>query len=71
MKIPTDVERVDCNADGSLDDVAISVGGGMFRIEQMDTGSWWVCVYLPDGRTFTVNLHSKSRIHAQHEWAAP
>ena len=69
--IPTNVERVDCNEDGSLDDVALSVNGGMFRIEQMSKGNWWIAVHLPDGRSFVVRLYSKRRIHAVHQWESP
>jgi desulfoferrodoxin (superoxide reductase-like protein) len=67
VNIPVGVERIDCNEDGTLDDVAISIGDGMFRIEQNSKHSWWVALYLADGRVFTVTLSSKARVHANHQ----
>jgi len=67
LPIPTDVERIDLNDDGTVDDVAISLGGGMFRLEQMSANSYWLCVYMPDGEKRHVFwLTSKKRIEATH-----
>lgn len=71
ISIPHDVERIDCNDDGSLDDVAISIGGGMFRLEQMDKGVWWMALYMPDGRTHTFHFNAKRRIRVLHEETGP
>jgi hypothetical protein len=45
----------------AVDDVAIS--GDLFRMERMDDGVWWVCVYRGGKRT-AFNLSSKSPIEA-------
>jgi len=34
---------------GAVDDVAIS--GDLFRLEKMDRGLWWSCIYRGDQRT--------------------
>ena len=66
--IPQDVERVDLNDDGTVDDVAISLGGGMFRLEQMSGKAYWMRLYMPDGSPtdHVFNVYSKSKIKVQH-----
>jgi hypothetical protein len=44
---------------GEIDDVAIS--GDTFRMEQMDTGFWWVAIYR-GGKETSFNLYSKKPI---------
>jgi hypothetical protein len=58
--------RIDLDDAGRLDDVAIS-DVSMFRLERMDTGTWWVAVYYEDGGRDTFCLHSKKKIDAHHE----
>lgn len=57
----------DPEADGSLDDLAITGGIDAFHIERMDTGHWWLAVYLNDGTRYSFNLHSKRRIDARYD----
>ncbi len=45
----------------TVDDVAIT--GDLFRMERMDDGVWWVCIYRGDKRT-AFNLSSKAPIEA-------
>lgn len=44
-----------------VDDVAIT--GDLFRMERMNDGAWWVCVYRGGKRT-AFNLSSKTAIEA-------
>jgi hypothetical protein len=51
--------RLDDNK--AVDDVAIT--GDLFRMERMDDGVWWVCIYRGGVRT-AFNLSSKTAIEA-------
>lgn len=58
--------RIDIDSNGELDDVAIS-DVSMFRLERMDKGVWWMCVYYEGGGRDTFWLRSKKKISANHE----
>jgi len=51
--------RLDDNK--AVDDVAIT--GDLFRMERMDDGAWWVCIYRGEKRT-AFSLMSKTAIEA-------
>lgn len=66
LTIPAGVESVVMDEDG-VDDVAISVEGGMFRLERMSNGSFWSCIYMPDGRTHVFWFYAKkSKLTVEH-----
>ena len=54
--------RVDFEKGDALDDLAI--GGDhvhMVRLERMDGGYFWGCIYLRDGRTLRLSFGAKAR----------
>ncbi len=61
LPIPTDMERVDLNDDETVDDVAISIGGGMFRLEQLSGTTYWMRLYMPDGSPTDHVFHIRSK----------
>lgn len=55
---PMNVIRLD--EDGEVDDVAIT--GDLFRMERMNDGDWWVCIYRGDKRTaFSLTANSNNK----------
>lgn len=48
---------------GAVDDVVIA-DCTLFRMERMDTGSWWICVTTADGTPVTFDLYSPRAIKA-------
>jgi hypothetical protein len=64
------VTRIDC-IDGMVDDVAIS-HVEMFRLEQMDAGSWWMMVYTARGNyRFSLYTKRNTTISCTHEVELP
>ncbi len=45
--------RISSNEDGTLDEIWAR---GSIHLEQMSSDHWWMAIYLPDGRTITVNF---------------
>jgi hypothetical protein len=61
MTIPKGVERIDsCDCHEGVDDVAISLTDGqMYRLERMTNGSFWSCIYNPDGSRHVFWFYAK------------
>ena len=61
---PMNVIRLD--EDGQVDDVAIS--GDLFRMERMNDGDWWVCIYRGEKRAaFTLTASSPNKAILQED----